>query len=32
MQPWFYTLGTQKDRFIETVILVPTTYVLVENI
>ena len=31
MQPWFYMLGAQKNRLIETVLLVPTTYVLVET-
>ena len=30
--PWFYMLGAQKNRLIETVFLVLTPYVLVENI
>ena len=29
---WFYMLGAQKNRLIETVFLVPTTYILVENV
>ena len=32
MQPWFYMLGAQKNHLIETVLSIPTTYVLVENI
>ena len=32
MQPWFYMLGAQKNRLIETVLSIPTTYALVENI
>ena len=32
MQPRFYMLGAKKNRLIETVLSIPTTYVLVENI